>query len=75
MFLFGILLFPCFMEKPAFPFTYADRMYVMLKNWFLLSGRAVFYCRCISLQEKLLVTFRKNSSQILTTEAVTGGIW
>ena len=45
MFLFGILLFPCFREKPAFPFIYADSMYVLLKDWFLLSGRAVFYCR------------------------------
>ena len=74
MFLFVILLFPCFREKPAFPFIYVDSMYVLLKEWFLLSGKAVFYCRYKSLQEKLLLTDRKNSSQTLITEAATGGI-
>ena len=42
-------MFPCVMEKPAFPARDAP---IDKRNLFLLIGRAVSRCRHTSLQEK-----------------------
>ena len=55
-------MFPCFREKPAFPTR--DEL-IDKRNFFLLSGRAVFRCRHKNLQEKKVPTDRENNSQII----------
>ena len=55
-------MFPCFMEKPAFPTRDAP---IDKRNLFLLSGRAVSGCRHKSLQKNYVSTDRKSSLEIL----------
>ena len=55
-------MFPCVMEKPAFPTRDAP---MDKRNLFLLSGRTVSRCTRKSLQEKLVPTDRKVNFQIL----------
>ena len=55
-------MFPCVMEKPAFPTrdTPIDK-----RNLLPLSGRAVFRCRHKRLHEKSVPPDQKNNFQIL----------
>ena len=55
-------MFPCVMEKPAFPVRDVP---IDKSNLFLLSGREVSRCKRKSLQEKLVPTDRKSGFKIL----------
>ena len=55
-------MFPCVMEKPAFPTRDAP---IDKRNFFLISGRAISRCRHKSLQENWIPTDRKSNFQIL----------